>query len=104
MIQTSLTSPTSRLAHLIRDRQLRGELIPVHELPNLIPSCRKGKKLALATVYRWILKGRLPTLRIGGGRFVTAAALAQFIQTPCSQAMITDPVDTARKAGRNWIG
>lgn len=53
------------------------ELIPLHQLPALIPSSRPGKRLAIATVYRWAQQGRIRTVKIGGSRYVVRDALAQ---------------------------
>jgi hypothetical protein len=87
------------LTEMIRERTLGQELIPVHALPDLMPSSRRGKKLALATIYRWILKGKLKSVRIGGGRFVTPAWLAEFIESSGAVPSMTHPADAARRAG-----
>ena len=55
------------------------QLIPLHRLPDLIPSSRDGKRLAMATIYRWVLRGRLSTMKVGGSRYVTMEALADFM-------------------------
>lgn len=44
--------------------------IPVAQVPQLLPSCRPGRKLALSTVYRWIARGQLDCCRRGRWRFV----------------------------------
>jgi hypothetical protein len=72
------------LPDLIRQRRLHDELIPIHKIVDLIPSSRRNKKLAVATVYRWILRGELQSLKIGGARFVTAEALTEFIRRKSS--------------------
>lgn len=53
------------------------ELIPLHRLPDVIPSSRPGKRLALATLYRWVQRGRLSTIKVGGCRYVTPTGLAR---------------------------
>ena len=70
---------TTTLGHSIRNETLRDELIPLHRLPDLIPSSRKGKTLAMPTIYRWIESGRLKTLKIAGGRYITAGVLEAFL-------------------------
>src|SRR4051812_48009729 len=75
------------------------ELIPLHRLPDLIPSPRRGKKLALATIYRWSQRGRIPTVKIGGSRYVSSATLSQLCKTitqPASSAPKSDDVDAKR--------
>jgi hypothetical protein len=56
------------------------DLIPVRQLPSLIPSSHGGKVLSVGTLYRWIAAGKLKTRKIGGGRFVTADDLAKFLE------------------------
>ena len=70
---------TTTLGNLIRNETLKDELIPIHRLPALIPSSRRGKTLAMPTIYRWIESGRLKTLKIAGGRYVTAGDLEAFL-------------------------
>ncbi len=70
-------------------RQQLPDLVPIHELPDLIPSSRRGKKLALATLYRWAQQGRIPTVKIGGSRYVARDALAQLFSAVDSSG--TDP-------------
>jgi len=66
-------SPTSESRHA-------PELIPIHRLPEYIPSSRANKRLSIPTVYRWILQGRLKSRKVGGSRYVTAEDLAEFLR------------------------
>lgn len=77
------------------------ELIPLHRLPDLIPSSRRGKKLALATIYRWSQRGRIPTVKIGGSRYVSASALAQILSVTAdgTAARPESPNLAAKRAG-----
>jgi hypothetical protein len=54
-------------------------LLPVSQVPDKIPSPRRGYKLGLATVYRWINEG-LETVKIGGVRLTSIEALARFAE------------------------
>lgn len=74
------------------------ELIPIHRLPDLIPSSRRGKKLALATIYRWCQQGRIPTLKVGGGRYVTATALAELLNSDSRAAPVSEGASAAGAA------
>jgi hypothetical protein len=56
-------------------------VIPLREIPKMIPSRVSGKTLSLATVWRWVLRPTDPleTIMIGGGRFTSIEALDRFI-------------------------
>lgn len=73
------------LAQLIRNNRLRDELIPIKRLPDLLPSSRPGKRIALATIYRWILRGKLRSRKIGGSVYVTVDDLIDFIGSRSQQ-------------------
>jgi hypothetical protein len=59
------------------------ELIPLSEVPKLLPSLRRGKPVNLATVYRWTNEGsngvRLAYLNIGSTRCTTHQWIKDFI-------------------------
>src|SRR4051794_8723767 len=55
------------------------QLIPLNRVPDLIPSSRRGKRLAIGTVYRWVQRGRLATVKVGGSRYTTPDALSRFM-------------------------
>lgn len=92
------------LADLIRNNRLREELIPLKQLPDLIPSSRPGARLALPTIYRWILRGKLKSRKIGGSLYVTVQDLADFVgaargnDMPAGQVPATGAA-AARRAG-----
>lgn len=76
------------------------ELIPLHRLPDLIPSSHRGKKLALATLYRWAASGRLPTVKVGGGRYVTQGDLARILSArQLSEPAPAGPTSAGKLAG-----
>lgn len=49
------------------------------EVRRLIPSRKRGKRVSLPTIYRWVNDGKLATVQIGGGRFVYGAELLRFM-------------------------
>jgi len=57
-------------------------LVPLREIPNLLPVRRNGKKLHISAVYRWTTSGvrgvRLDSVRIGGTCFSSLQALQRF--------------------------
>lgn len=66
-------------------RTLDGEqLISLREVPSLVPP-RRGKRLHISTVYRWVLKGVrgkiLDSALLGGVRYTSLEALQRFMGT-----------------------
>ena len=55
-------------------------LIPLRAAADMIPSRVRGKKVNLATVYRWANAGLLETTKISGGRFSSPAAVGRFLR------------------------
>jgi hypothetical protein len=61
--------------------------IPLADVPKLhwLPRRRLGRRLHLATVYRWALRGlrsiRLEYVQLGGCKVTTEAALIRFFQS-----------------------
>lgn len=60
-----------------------GELIPLRDVPSLLPRGRGGKRIHIATVYRWTDPGcrgiRLRYAQLGATRCTTRAWLAEFM-------------------------
>jgi hypothetical protein len=56
------------------------EVLPLRQLLALIPSSRPGRKLSISTLYRWILKGHIPTFKIGGSRYVRRENVARLLE------------------------
>lgn len=50
---------------------LPDDLIGLAEACSLLPGIRPGKRLHIATLYRWARDGILPSWRIGRGTFVS---------------------------------
>jgi len=60
-------------------------LIPLSQVPKLLPCSRPGCKVSLANVYRWVVSGALPAVKIGGRYFVhpdDLASMAQPVERP----------------------
>jgi hypothetical protein len=91
---------TSRMAIIVAEE----EVFPLSEVPNRTPR-RHGKKIHIATVFRWKdgLRGvRLETIRIGGTLHTSAQSLQRFFEAlsatdakPAHQ-LIRTPANRAR--------
>lgn len=59
------------------------DAVPVQEVPKLLPRQANGKRIHIATVYRWMLHGRrgirLHSFLIGGRRYVHLRDLLDWI-------------------------
>ena len=57
--------------------------IPLSDAPKHLPA-KNGKRIHLATVYRWIMRGvqgvKLESLKVGGGRVTSVEALQRFAE------------------------
>lgn len=60
------------------------KLIPLRDLPGLLPKTTRGKRIHISAVYRWVQRGvggrKLGTLKIGGTRYTTPRDLQAFTQ------------------------
>jgi hypothetical protein len=72
-----------------------GQAFPLTEAVKYLPK-RNGKKVHYSTLYRWATKGArgriLETMRVGGIRYTTLAALKSF-----SGNTVGDPVERKRQ-------
>jgi hypothetical protein len=61
-------------------------VIPLRDVPKYVPSRVRGRKLSVATAWRWALQRRDPleTFRTPGGRFTSVEALGRFLER-CSR-------------------
>ncbi|MFG0316314.1 MAG: DUF1580 domain-containing protein [Planctomycetota bacterium JB042] len=61
---------------------MRDELLPLSAAAKRFPSPRTGRALHVSTIHRWVNEGvqgvRLKVVVVGGFRFTTAKALAEF--------------------------
>jgi hypothetical protein len=77
-------------------------LIPLTQVPALpfVPRRRRGKKLNVATVFRWAQQGiagtKLEVIRFGGTLCTSKSALLEFFRrlTPASDAPLSQPPRT----------
>jgi hypothetical protein len=76
------------LAEWLRPEIIR-VAIPLRDVPRYLPRLRRGKRVHVATVYRWAGRGvrgeRLATFRVGGTLCTTPDLLAAFL------ARLTEP-------------
>ncbi len=69
------------------DASALAHLLAIRELPAILPK-RQGRRIALATVYRWVQRGvrrgpsrvKLPAVRVGGLLFVDPEDLEGFLR------------------------
>lgn len=71
------------------ESKLHGEqLIAIPDVPDFLPT-RRGKKLHISTVYRWVLKGArgkvLDSAMLGGIRYTSLEALERFLGTTTAE-------------------
>lgn len=74
------------------------ELLPVGDVPKRFPRGRRGRRIHVGTVYRWISCGaggaRLEAIRAGGVLYTSAEALQRFANR-CSGATVVAPTTTS---------
>ena len=58
------------------------DLIPIRDVPKLLPPRPNGKRVHISAVYRWILRGVrgvcLESIRVGGTSYTSVEALQRF--------------------------
>jgi hypothetical protein len=81
MYRRDTCSHVDRSGATVSDSTLQ-DFVCLREVPDRLPK-RNGRKLGLATIYRWAKDGcqgvRLATWQLGGCRYTTPAALEQFV-------------------------
>ena len=64
------------------------ELIPLREVPRVLPPRPTGKRVHISACYRWTSRGlqgvRLETLKVGGTRYTSIEALQRFAERTSS--------------------
>lgn len=60
----------------------RDQLIPIRDVPRLLPPRSSGRPVHISAVYRWVQRGvrgvRLETIQVGGTRYTSVEALQRF--------------------------
>ena len=60
------------------------QLVPIRDVPRLLPRRSTGRRVHISAVYRWIAPGvhgvRLASIKIGGTTYTSAEALQAFAQ------------------------
>jgi hypothetical protein len=64
-------------------------LIPLIDVPKLLPKGPGGKRVHVATIYRWCFSGRLQAVKIAGRYYTTREAIAA----------LAEPVQPRRRSG-----
>ena len=79
------------------------EVIPVEDLPNILPK-KRGRKLHYSTVYRWCSRGcrgvKLETFLYGGTICTTPEAITQFFERLNATRSGSQPTPTRTPAAR----
>ncbi|MCA9312358.1 MAG: DUF1580 domain-containing protein [Phycisphaerales bacterium] len=58
------------------------QLIPLNDVPRRLPRRSNGRRIHIATIYRWAQRGcrgvRLETVQVGGTKYTSPEALQRF--------------------------
>lgn len=80
------------------------KLIPVREVPKLLPPRPTGKRVHVSAVYRWIQRGvrgvRLETITIGGTTYTSTEALQRFADQRSNSIADSSPPSVPTTAAR----
>jgi len=75
------------------------QLVHVNEIPAQVPKTTTGKKVSLATCWRWIQRGcrgvKLESVLIGGKRYTSLEALQRFVERTTAAADGTSLLSTS---------
>lgn len=62
------------------------QLVPLHDVPKILPLRGNGKRIHISAVYRWAQRGvrgtRLEVVRVGGTTYTSREALQRFALPP----------------------
>jgi hypothetical protein len=77
------------------------QLVPLQEVPRLLPPRPSGKRVHVSAVYRWAQRGvgglRLEAVRVGGTTYTSREALQRFARTPRDDVPPPGPPDPGRE-------
>ena len=84
------------------------QLIPLAEVPKLLPARPSGRRLHVSAVYRWVSRGvggvRLEAIKIGGTKYASVQAIQRFGERRSSPiAEWRDSVKSRSKSRRKQI-
>jgi hypothetical protein len=82
-------------------------LIPVGQIPKLLPPRPNGKRVHISACYRWITRGirgvRLEVVRIGGSTYTSREAIARFaahLSLPSDSSRLAVPAQRRKQIGQ----
>ena len=71
------------------------QLVPLGQVPRLLPPRPNGKRIHVSAVYRWTKRGvrgvRLESIRVGGTTYTSREALQRFAETNSAAARAPEP-------------
>jgi len=71
------------------------QLVPLHDVPKILPTRGNGKRVHISAVYRWAQRGirgtRLEVVRVGGTTYTSREALQRFASTPAEPFQAAKP-------------
>ncbi len=81
------------------------DLIGLAEACRLIPSRKPGRHLSIASLFRWIQRGKIRGWRIGGSWFVSRAAVrALFVPSePLPEIVTQEAFDRRQEEARAFL-
>ena len=77
-------------------------LVPLREVPRLLPPRASGRRIHISAVYRWAQRGvrgiRLETARVGGTTYTSREALQRFADAGrCADSAPVPPVTPSHR-------
>lgn len=82
-------------------------LVPLRDVPRLLPPRPNGKRLHISAVYRWTLRGikgiRLETVKVGGSTYTSREALQRFSERLTGVAPAETPVNPVSRGRQRQL-
>jgi Protein of unknown function (DUF1580) len=76
------------------------QLVPIGQVPGLLPSRPNGRRIHISAIYRWVQRGargrRLEAIQVGGTTYTSREALQRFAACRGEESTIF-PVTSARR-------
>jgi hypothetical protein len=77
------------------------QLVPLNEVPALLPSRGSGKRIHISAIYRWAQRGirgiRLEVIRVGGTTYTSREALQRFASPSPTASTVTRQNSASRQ-------